>query len=46
MTSMLYQVNRYALDGDPEHGFPLNFGFNKLRFVTPVNARWPFWSPL
>jgi acyl dehydratase len=36
MTSMLYQVNRYELDGDPEHGFPLNFGFNKLRFVTPV----------
>ncbi len=36
MTPMLYQVNRYPLDGDPRDGYPVNFGFNKLRFVAPV----------
>ena len=37
LSSMLYQVMRYPLDGDAEKdGYPVNYGFNHMRFVEPV----------
>ena len=36
LTAMLYEVNRYPLDGDAREGWPANFGFRELRFVSPV----------
>lgn len=36
MAAMLYQVNRYPLDGDASSGWPANYGFRKIRFVAPV----------
>ena len=36
LTPMIYQVYRYALDGDPKDGYPASYGFNRLRLVAPV----------
>ena len=37
LSSMLYQVMHYPLDGDAEKdGYPVNYGFNRMRFVEPV----------
>ena len=36
MTPMLYQIYRSPLDGNPEDGYPASYGFDKVRFVTPV----------
>jgi acyl dehydratase len=36
LTAMLYQVNRYPLDGDAKEGYPANYGFKDVRFVAPV----------
>ena len=37
LTPMLYEVVRYPLDGDAEQdGYPVSYGFNRLRFVEPV----------
>ena len=36
-TPMLYEVFRYALDGDPvSYGYPAFYGLNRLRFIAPV----------
>ena len=37
LSSMLYEVMRFPLDGDAEKdGYPVNYGFNRMRFVEPV----------
>ena len=37
LSSMLYQVMRYPLDGDADKdGYPVNYGCNRMRFVEPV----------
>ena len=37
LSSMIYQVMRFPLDGDAEKdGYPVNYGFNRMRFVEPV----------
>ena len=37
LSSMLYDIFHYPLDGDPEKdGYPVNYGFNRMRFVEPV----------
>lgn len=36
LTPMLYEVFRYPLDGDPAQGYPVNYGFSRLRLVSPV----------
>ena len=37
LPSMLYEVMRFPLDGDAEKdGYPVNYGFNRMRFVEPV----------
>ena len=37
LSSMIYQVMRFPLDGDAEQdGYPVNYGFNRMRFVEPV----------
>ena len=36
LTAMIYQVNRYPLDGDAKGGWAANYGFRELRFVAPV----------
>ena len=37
LSSMIYQVMRFPLDGDAEKdGYPINYGFNRMRFVEPV----------
>ena len=37
LSSMLYQVMRFPLDGDAQKdGYPVNYGFNRMRFVEPV----------
>jgi len=36
MTPMLYQVYRYRMDGGREDGYPASYGFDKVRFVSPV----------
>ena len=34
---MIYQVMRFPLDGDAKKdGYPINYGFNRMRFVEPV----------
>ena len=39
LTRMLYDVYKYPLDGDAEtEGYPVNFGFDKLRLIEPVQA--------
>ncbi|NIB38265.1 hypothetical protein HBA55_01640 [Pseudomaricurvus alkylphenolicus] len=36
-TSMLYEVFRYQLDGDPvSYGYPASYGFNRMRLIAPV----------
>ena len=42
LSSMLYQVMHFPLDGDAEKdGYPVNYGFNRMRFVEPV-----WWIPI
>lgn len=37
LSSMIYQVMRFPLDGDAKKdGYPINYGFNRMRFVEPV----------
>lgn len=36
MTPMLYQVYRYRMDGGRGDGYPASYGFDKVRFVSPV----------
>jgi len=37
LSSMLYEVMHFPLDGDAEKdGYPVNYGFNRMRFVEPV----------
>ena len=37
LSSMLYEIMHYPLDGDAEKdGYPVNYGFNRMRFVEPV----------
>ena len=37
LSSMLYEVMRFPLDGDAKKdGYPVNYGFNRMRFVEPV----------
>ena len=39
LPSMLYQVCRYPLDGDPDkEGYPASFGTDYLRLVSPVRV--------
>lgn len=37
LSSMFYEIMRYPLDGDAQKdGYPVNYGFNRMRFVEPV----------
>ena len=36
LTPMLYHVFQYPLDGGVDDGTPLNYGFQRVRFVAPV----------
>ena len=37
LAPMFYDILRYPLDGDAEKdGYPVNYGFNRMRFVEPV----------
>ena len=37
MSAMSYQILHFPLDGDAEKdGYPINYGFNRMRFVEPV----------
>lgn len=37
LSTMLYDIVRFPLDGDAEKdGYPVNYGFNRMRFVEPV----------
>ncbi len=39
LTRMIYDVYKYPLDGDAEtEGYPVNYGFNRLRLIEPVHA--------
>lgn len=39
LTRMLYDVYKYPLDGDAEtEGYPVNYGFNKLRLIEAVHV--------
>lgn len=36
-TSMLYEVFRYRMDGDPvSYGYPASLGFDRMRLIAPV----------
>ena len=37
LSSILYEVMHFPLDGDAKKdGYPVNYGFNRMRFVEPV----------
>lgn len=39
LTRMIYDVYKYPLDGDADReGYPVNYGFNRLRLIEPVHA--------